>query len=73
MNKDNTMASQDTFELKKDELIQQSYAQMDTHLADSSYTLRQKLALTAASCSTTGTTPALPDRSPPAPACRASS
>lgn len=46
MNKDNPMASQDTFELKKDELVRQSYAQMDAHLADSAYTLRQKLALT---------------------------
>jgi L-fuculose-phosphate aldolase len=36
----------DTFTLDKDALVAQSFQQMDAHLADSGYTLRQKLALT---------------------------
>ena len=36
----------DTFTLDKDALVAQSLGQMDAHLADSGYTLRQKLALT---------------------------
>jgi len=35
-----------TFNLSKDELIQQSSAQMDVHLQGASYTQAQKLALT---------------------------
>lgn len=38
--------SNKTFKLDKDELIQQSYVQMDTHLQGTSYTQKQKLALT---------------------------
>jgi L-fuculose-phosphate aldolase len=40
------MDLQKTFSLGKDALIQNAYAQMDTHLADSGYSLRQKVALT---------------------------
>lgn len=36
----------DTFTLDKDALVALSHRQMDAHLADSGYTLRQKLALT---------------------------
>lgn len=36
----------DTFALDKSALVQQSFNQMDAHLADSAYTPRQKLALT---------------------------
>jgi L-fuculose-phosphate aldolase len=35
-----------TFNLTKDQLVQQSFSQMDVHLQDSSYTQAQKLALT---------------------------
>jgi L-fuculose-phosphate aldolase len=38
--------SNDTFNLDKDQLIQQSFAQMDTHLQGTSYSQTQKLALT---------------------------
>ncbi|MFC4278265.1 aldolase [Achromobacter aloeverae] len=40
------MNAQDTFQLDKATLVDQSTAQMDRQFADSAYTLRQKLALT---------------------------
>ncbi len=40
------MTTPDTFALDKQALVQNAYRQMDTHLEDSGYTLRQKLALT---------------------------
>lgn len=40
------MNSTDTFSLDKDALIQNAYRQMDSHLEESKYSLKQKLALT---------------------------
>lgn len=40
------MSNQDTFNLDKNSLVERAYGQMDQHLADSSFSLRQKVALT---------------------------
>ncbi len=40
------MHSQDTFALDKQALVQKAYGQMERHLEESSYSLRQKVALT---------------------------
>ena len=53
----------DTMHLSKEELIARAQADMERKLDAPEWTLRQKLALTAASCSTAGMIPGWPGRS----------
>lgn len=40
------MSNQDTFNLDKNSLVERAFGQMDQHLAESNFSLRQKVALT---------------------------